>query len=150
MHSLIHLVRNAIDHGLESPDERESIQKSPRGSIVITCRAETDSWLITFADDGRGINLSKVIQKALKNGHIAENSLQTMSREQKLSLIFLSGMSTSENVTDISGRGVGMHAVQQAVENAGGKLTVSSEEGRGTVIALRIPKARGAALRKAG
>jgi signal transduction histidine kinase len=150
MHSLIHLVRNAIDHGLESPDERESIQKSPRGSIVITCRAEADSWLITFADDGRGINLSKVIQKALKNGHIAENSLQTMSREQKLSLIFLSGMSTSENVTDISGRGVGMHAVQQAVENAGGKLTVSSEEGRGTVIALRIPKARGAALRKAG
>ncbi|HET9236091.1 MAG TPA: ATP-binding protein [Oligoflexus sp.] len=149
MHSLIHLVRNAIDHGLESPDERESIHKPIRGSIVINCRADTDAWHITFADDGRGVNLTKVIQKALKNGHIDESSLGTMSREQRLGLIFLSGMSTSENVTDISGRGVGMHAVQQAVENAGGSLTISSEEGRGTLIALRIPKAR-AALRKAG
>lgn len=150
MHSLIHLVRNAIDHGLESPGERESLHKSVRGSIIINCRADSDAWLVTFADDGRGINLAKVIQKALKNGHIAESSLGRMSREEQLSLIFLSGMSTSENVTDISGRGVGMHAVQQAVENAGGSLTISSEEGRGTLIALRIPKVRGGALRKAG
>lgn len=142
MHSLIHLVRNAIDHGLEYGHEREGLHKPARGSILIQCISTANDWEITFTDDGRGINLGKVVQKALKNGHVTEESLAAMNREQRLGLIFLSGMSTSENITEISGRGVGMHAVRQAVEHAGGKLVVQTEEGRGTSIRLSIPKIR--------
>ncbi len=149
MHSLIHLVRNSIDHGMESSDERLDCQKSAKGTILIHCEALNDAWQVTFADDGRGINVTKVIQKALKSGHLSEESLTTMSYDQKLSLIFLSGMSTSENITDISGRGVGMSAVHHAVEEASGTLTVSSKEGQGTTIQIRIPRARESVYKKA-
>ncbi len=142
MHSLIHLVRNSIDHGLEFSHEREALHKPKRGSIRIHCTTTDDNWEITFTDDGRGINLGKVVQKALKNGHVTEESLANMNREQKLGLIFLSGMSTSENITEISGRGVGMHAVRQAVEHAGGKIFVQTDEGQGTTIRLSIPRMR--------
>ncbi len=142
MNSLIHLVRNSIDHGLESPHEREMAGKPELGTITIYCQDLAQSWIVGFTDDGRGINVAKIVQKVLEKGQLTEGALAAMSPEQKLSLIFLSGMSTSESITDISGRGVGMSAIQNAVADAGGQLTVASQEGQGTSIRIEIPKVR--------
>ncbi|MDQ3232103.1 MAG: ATP-binding protein [Pseudobdellovibrionaceae bacterium] len=98
--------------------------KATKGMITISCETDAEHWVIHFVDDGRGINVGRVVQKALDNGQITPDALADMSYEQKLSLIFLSGISTSDNVTDISGRGVGMNAVHQAVQDAGGRLTI--------------------------
>ncbi|HYX38906.1 MAG TPA: ATP-binding protein, partial [Oligoflexus sp.] len=149
MHSLIHLVRNSIDHGLESPAERRDMGKASKGMITISCETDAEHWVVHFVDDGRGINVGRVVQKALDNGQITPEALADMSYEQKISLIFLSGISTSDNVTDISGRGVGMSAVHQAVQDAGGQLTIQSLEGRGTTIRVSIPRIREPAYRLA-
>lgn len=147
MQSLVHLVRNAIDHGLEAPYERGA--KPEEGVIELRCTAEPNQWKLVISDDGRGIDIDRVAAKAVAAGHISADKVKTMNAKDKCKLVFLSGVSTSEEVTEISGRGVGMSAVSSAVLEAGGQLDIDTTPGSGTVISIIVPKIRAAAGKKA-
>ncbi len=136
---LVHIIRNSLDHGLESVEERVAAGKSETGLLEIGARSEGDRVFITVKDDGRGIDVDKVVQKALEKHLVDPDKIDTMSKEEKLGLIFLPGLSTKENITDLSGRGVGADAVKTTVEELGGKIFVRSERGRGTTVTLELP-----------
>ncbi len=138
---LIHLLRNAIDHGLESPEERKKAGKEPCGQITISAKINNSRLSLTFSDDGQGIDEQKVRQKALAAGLISAGEAAEMSKDKALTLIFSSGLSTSEKVSDISGRGVGLDAVKKQLDSLGGHLQVASEEGRGTAFTIDLPSA---------
>lgn len=135
---MTHLLRNAADHGIESPDIRTRAGKNPCGSIRIEVQ-ETDKELsIRIADDGAGINYEKVRAKAVSLGIVTKD--EVLSDEASAELLFLSGVSTASKVTDVSGRGVGMDVVKRTVEQAGGGVTVSSSMGSGTEFMIRLPR----------
>ena len=136
---LIHIIRNSLDHGLESVEERKQAGKDETGTLTIGAKSEGDRVFIEIKDDGRGIDLQKVIHKALEKRLIEPEKLDTMSHEEKLALIFLPGLSTKEEITDLSGRGVGADAVRTTVNELGGKIHIESEPGRGTTIRLELP-----------
>lgn len=136
---LVHIIRNAIDHGLESPEEREQAGKPRQGKVVLSARQEGNSVIITVTDNGKGFNLQKVKEKALKNGVVTPEALAEMRDEQILELTFLPGFSTAEKVTDVSGRGVGMDVVRDKVNSLGGLVSISSVEGEGSTISIRLP-----------
>ncbi len=136
---LVHIIRNAVDHGLESTDERERAGKQRQGKIILDARQEGNSVVITVNDDGRGFNLQKVKEKALKNGVITPEALAEMREEQILELTFLPGFSTAEKVTDVSGRGVGMDVVREKVNSLGGVVSINSIYGEGSTISIRLP-----------
>ncbi len=123
---LIHLLRNAIDHGLESPEERKKAGKEPCGQITISAKINNSRLSLTFSDDGQGIDEQKVRQKALAAGLISAGEAAEMSKDKALTLIFSSGLSTSEKVSDISVRGVGLDAVKKQLDSLGGHLQVAS------------------------
>lgn len=128
--TLLHLIRNAADHAIETPAERVEKGKNETGKIEIRFQRETANLKITVSDDGRGIDLEKIKQKAIENKLLAENE---DFDETKISyLIFLSGISTAENATEISGRGVGLDAVKNEIENAGGTIKVENRKEFGT------------------
>lgn len=133
---LMHLVRNAIDHGIESPAERESSGKPAAGRLRIAARHEGGEVVIAIADDGAGVNVEAVIERARERGLIGEGGIDP---DQALELLFSPGFSTRAEVTDISGRGVGMDAVRSAVRGFGGDVSVRSELGEGTTTELRMP-----------
>lgn len=144
MQSIVHLVRNSIDHGIEPPHLRKG--KPEEGSINIACGEDNASWTLTISDDGHGIDTEKVAAKAVANGLVSAEKVAAMSPSEKCKLIFLSGVSTADSVSEISGRGVGMNAVEASVQEAGGLLDVQSTIGAGTKVVIKVPKVRGSQL----
>lgn len=136
---LVHIIRNAIDHGLESSNERERAGKPRQGTVILGARQEGNSVILTVKDDGKGFNLQKVKEKAIKNGVVTPEALAEMREEQILELTFLPGFSTAEKVTDVSGRGVGMDVVREKVNSLGGVVSITSVEGAGSAISIRLP-----------
>ena len=136
---MTHLIRNAIDHGIEPPEERKQIGKPEEGVIKIEARQEGGWVIIDISDDGRGLNKEKIIKKAIEKGIIALGEEKNMTDKEIYNLIFQPGFSTAEKVSDISGRGVGMDVVYTNITKLGGTVLVNSEEGKGTTITLRLP-----------
>ena len=136
---LIHLLRNSVDHGIEPPGEREKAGKPRQGTITLRAFQKGNSIVIEVADDGGGINLDRVKQAALKNGVLAPDDLETISDDEARQLIFVSGVSTSTIITDISGRGVGMDVVRKNVERLHGQVDVVSTPGEGATMTLTLP-----------
>ncbi len=136
---LMHILRNAVDHGIELPQEREAAGKPAVGKISLSASIQGDQAVISVMDDGRGINRAIVMQIALDHGLITQEQAQKMSDEEVNALIFLPGFSTKSDVTELSGRGVGMDVVNESVRKLNGRIHVSSVEGQGTRIDLRIP-----------
>lgn len=135
---LIHIVRNSLDHGLESIEERLKAGKSESGTVKLTAVHEEGEVWIIVEDDGRGLNREKILASAIKKGFIKDDGLE-MTDEEVFDLIFLPGFSTAENVSDVSGRGVGMDVVKRNIERINGKIEVQSKLGEGTKIILCIP-----------
>ncbi|ADQ04026.1 putative CheA signal transduction histidine kinase [Caldicellulosiruptor owensensis OL] len=136
---LVHLVRNCVNHGIESPEERVAKGKRPQGRIVIEAYAEGESIYIKVSDDGRGIDLEKIKEKALRMGLVKEEEIEKMSKEQIMDFIFLPGFSTAEKVDDVAGRGVGMDVVKKNLSELKGEIKVKSEKDKGTSFLMIIP-----------
>ncbi|MBP2548527.1 two-component system chemotaxis sensor kinase CheA [Neorhizobium galegae] len=134
---LVHLVRNSCDHGLETPEERIAAGKPAAGRIYLTARQQAGEVIITIRDDGRGINRERVRAKAEASGLIASNA--TLSDQELLQLIFQPGFSTAQQVTNLSGRGVGMDVVKRTIDALRGTINVASQNGEGSNISLAIP-----------
>lgn len=135
---LVHLLRNSLDHGLEVPSERSAAGKPEKGTIKLSARHEEGEVWVTIEDDGRGLNCEKLLEKAITKGLI-EGDGSDLTEKQIHNLIFAPGFSTAAQVTDISGRGVGMDVVKRNLEKIKGKIDVTSKLGQGTRINLRIP-----------
>jgi len=139
---LIHLLRNAIDHGIEQPAERERDNKPPRGRILIQARCtEQGKAEILIQDDGRGIDCQALQEAALRDGYLTAEQVSQLGDEEALQLIFRSGLSTRREVSHLSGRGLGMAIVQEQIEKLGGQIRVSSQAAQGTRFYLELPLA---------
>ncbi len=136
---LTHLVRNSVDHGIETPDERTACGKPKTGVITLKAFHEAGQVNIMIADDGKGLDPEKIARAALAKGLLNEQQIMEMSDKEKTDLILLPGFSTAEKVTDISGRGVGMDVVVTNLEKLGGIIEIDSTHGRGTVIQIKLP-----------
>lgn len=136
---LTHLVRNAIDHGIEAPEERVNNGKNETGHLSIKAFHEGGQVIIEIADDGYGIPKEKTLAKAVEKGFVSEEAAANYSDQKILNLIFHPGFSTAEQVTNISGRGVGMDVVKSNIERIGGEVEIQSVEGKGTTFKLKIP-----------
>ncbi|HUL62713.1 MAG TPA: chemotaxis protein CheA, partial [Methanocella sp.] len=136
---LNHLIRNAVDHGIEKPADRVAAGKPAQGTVWLIARRERSNVIIEIRDDGKGIDAAKVKAKALERGIISEAQAAAMSEEEAVMLIFKSGLSTAEKVTEVSGRGVGMDIVRTKVENLGGLVRVETQPGKGTKTILKLP-----------
>jgi two-component system chemotaxis sensor kinase CheA len=134
---LVHLIRNAIDHGIETPEERSRIGKSESASIYLTAGHAEGSIMLTVWDDGRGLNRQKIVDKAIARGLI--DSAERMTDQEVWQMIFQPGFSTAEKVTEVSGRGVGLDVVCQAVEDLRGRIEIQSSEGKGCAFIMRMP-----------
>jgi two-component system chemotaxis sensor kinase CheA len=134
---LVHLVRNSLDHGLESPDERRAAGKSETGTIGLSAFHEGGNIVIEISDDGRGLRIDRILAKAQERGLVSED--EKLTHKQVHDLIFHPGFSTAEQVSDVSGRGVGMDVVKRNIKDLGGAIEVDSEEGRGTTFRIRLP-----------
>jgi two-component system chemotaxis sensor kinase CheA len=134
---LIHLIRNAADHGLETPEQRLSAGKPEAGQVVLAARQSGAEVVITITDDGRGVDRARVRAKAEENGLIAPG--QVLSDNELLQLIFAPGFSTAAAITSLSGRGVGMDVVKRTIEGLRGAIDLTSTPGQGSVVSLRIP-----------
>jgi len=139
MDPLTHILRNALDHGIETPQERKKLNKSPEGKIVIKATQESGNIVLRIEDDGRGIDAQKVALKALENGIITQEEYDRMSNEEKIMLIFSPGLSTAKKVSDISGRGVGMDVVMNNINSIGGNIKVKTKLNYGTTFIISIP-----------
>lgn len=137
--SLIHLIRNCVGHGIEKPEERKRNGKPAEGTIWLGARMETDSVVIDIRDDGQGLNYDKIKKKAISKGLVQESVADQLSDEELSMLIFEPGFSTMDQVTAISGRGVGMDVVKKTLDSIGGAIKVLSEHGQGTTIQLTLP-----------
>jgi len=136
---LVHLIRNAVDHGIETPVERTGANKPGAGTITLSVAGEKDRVVITLTDDGRGIDCERLKGKAREMGMDREK-LERLSDEEALMLVCVPGLSLSGSITDVSGRGVGMDIVKNAVEGIGGTLKIQSVPGRGTSVFLELPR----------
>jgi two-component system chemotaxis sensor kinase CheA len=137
---LMHMLRNAVDHGIEAPDERAAQGKPRRGTIWLRAYPMGGSIVIEVQDDGRGLSLDAIRAKALQQGLVNEDTVRTLSDRELRNLIFLSGFSTSQEVTDISGRGVGLDVVRRnVIEELKGDISVETESGQGTRFILTLP-----------
>nr|WP_316652293.1 chemotaxis protein CheA [uncultured Gellertiella sp.] len=134
---LTHMIRNAVDHGVETPEKRISIGKNPEGTVRLTAKHRSGRILIELADDGAGINRERVRQKAIDNDLISADA--NLSDEEIDNLIFLPGFSTAEKLSDISGRGVGMDVVKRSIQALGGRINISSKPGQGSVFTMSLP-----------
>ncbi len=136
---LTHLVRNAIDHGIEMPDDRVAAGKPPEGTLSLRAFHESGQVVVEISDDGKGIDPIAVGQAAVRRGDITQDALARMDNREMLNLIFRPGFSTAAQVTNVSGRGVGMDVVRTNIERIGGTVDVSSRPGFGTTVRVRIP-----------
>src|SRR5438309_1765989 len=136
---LTHIIRNAVDHGIEKPAERLKAGKREIGVLCVSARQSGNQILIDIHDDGRGIDGKKLVEKAIANGVIEKSDAAQLTQREQLALIFEAGLSTAREVTAISGRGVGMDVVRSNVERIGGVVEVDSKLGEGTRMTLRVP-----------
>jgi two-component system chemotaxis sensor kinase CheA len=136
---LVHLVRNSLDHGIETTEERLATGKAPAARLTLAAVADGDAVLVEVSDDGRGVDPERVKRKAYEKGLISEEELESLSDSDAVDLVFRAGFSTADQISDLSGRGVGMDAVRASVEKLGGTVTMRSEFGRGTTTRLRLP-----------
>ncbi|MGH2347527.1 MAG: response regulator, partial [Chloroflexota bacterium] len=136
---LMHLLRNAVGHGIEPPEEREAQGKRRQGSIVVTAVLEGNQVVITVSDDGRGIDPARVTAKAIANGIISAEQAAALSSREQMELVFRPGFSTAEEVTELSGRGMGMEIVRESCIRMGGAITIGGRSQGGTVITLTVP-----------
>jgi len=134
---LTHMIRNAVDHGIESPERRAAAGKSAEGTVRLTAKHRSGRILIELADDGAGINREKVKQKAIQNELIPADA--NLSDEEIDNLIFLPGFSTADKISDISGRGVGMDVVKRSIQALGGRINITSKPGHGSVFTMSLP-----------
>lgn len=136
---LLHIIKNSLDHGIESADKRKAAGKSEIGQIKVSTSIRDEKVLVEISDDGRGLNPEAIKQKCINNGSHTLEQLEKMSEEDIFAMIFSSGFSTAEHVTEISGRGVGMSMVKDSVEGIGGKIRIHSELGKGARFTLELP-----------
>ncbi len=136
---LTHLVRNAVDHGLESPEQRLAAGKPEQGSVRLRAYHESGYVIIEISDDGAGVDAAAVLDKALKKNLIRQDQLATLAERDVLELLFLPGFSTAAQVTNISGRGVGLDVVRNNVERVGGSVDIQTSKGLGTSFKVKIP-----------
>jgi len=136
---LIHIVRNSLDHGLETPEVRRACGKPETGTLTIRAAQQADRVVIEIIDDGKGIDPSVIKRKAYERGLIDEAKLERIGDQEAINLIFAAGLSTAEVVSDLSGRGVGMDVVRSAVEKINGTVVIESELGKGTSIRISLP-----------
>lgn len=146
---MVHMIRNSVDHGIESPEERERIGKPAQGQISVVGAIREDRIFLKVADDGRGIIREKVLRKAIEKQLISPCDGTAMNDEAVSQLIFLPGFSTADAVTNVSGRGVGMDVVKSSIEGLGGKIEIRSQAGRGTAFLLEIPIPNSVVIEKA-
>ena len=136
---LIHLLRNALDHGLESPEERVSSGKAEEGKLLLKAHHGGNHVYIEVADDGKGINREKVLNKAIERGVVEEEEASALTDQQVFALLFSSGFSTANEISDISGRGVGLDVVKTKIESLGGLITIDSIPGAGSTFRIQLP-----------
>jgi two-component system chemotaxis sensor kinase CheA len=136
---LIHVLRNAVDHGIEPPDERERKGKPREGCVELRAQRQRDHVTIEVEDDGRGLDADRLREKAVAEGVLTEAEAESMPDTETYDLVFHPGLSTSDEVTDVSGRGVGMDVVHRTVERLDGSVTVESEPDEGTTVRIRLP-----------
>ncbi len=136
---LTHLVRNAIDHGIEPPDVRVQVGKPPEGNLVLRAYQEGGQVVIEIEDDGKGIDIEKIRKKAIEKGFLSPEEAERASEKELLSLIFKPGFSTAEKVTQVSGRGVGMDVVKTNIEKLGGSIEIDTVYEKGTTVRIKIP-----------
>lgn len=136
---LVHIIRNSVDHGIETPAERRAARKREAGQLVVSARQSGNQIVIEVADDGRGIDVARLAVKAVAAGLRTESELAGMSDAQRLELIFEPGLSSRDTVTAISGRGVGMDVVRANIEQLGGRVKLLNRPGRGLTIAIHVP-----------
>nr|WP_321467913.1 chemotaxis protein CheW [uncultured Desulfobulbus sp.] len=136
---LTHLVRNSVDHGVESPDERIKKGKDARGLIVLKAYHAAGQVVIEISDDGKGIDGDVLAETAIKKGLITSDQAKVMSEKERINLILLPGFSTAKKVTDVSGRGVGMDVVKTNLDQLGGSIEIESDVGKGSTISIKLP-----------
>jgi two-component system chemotaxis sensor kinase CheA len=136
---LAHLVRNAVDHGIEPPEERINAGKPVQGTIKLDAYHQGNQIVIEISDDGRGIDKEKLLEKAIERGIITAADAASLPETQALNLIFQSGLSTAEQITTISGRGVGMDVVKSVLDRLKGSIAIHTEAGKGTRFYLKVP-----------
>ena len=136
---LTHIVRNAVDHGVESAEVRAERGKPPKGKLLLNAYHEGGQINIEISDDGAGINVEKVVQKVIDKGIMTSEAISKLSEQQVLNLVFLPGLSTADQVTNVSGRGVGMDVVRSNIERIGGSIELSHRPGHGMKMKIRIP-----------
>lgn len=138
---LSHLVRNGVDHGIEAPADRQAAGKPARGRLKLSARRERDKVFVDLEDDGRGVDGAALKKRAVEAGRLDAVAAALLGDDEAVELAFLAGVSTRAVATEVSGRGVGLDAVQRAIESLGGKLSVSSKAGKGTRFSLELPRA---------
>ena len=137
--ALVHTIRNSLDHAFEKPEDREAAGKDPVGTLKILVDRGENEVSLTLSDDGRGIDGDRLARKAVEEGSLSAGQAAAMTAQQKIELVFESGLSTADAVSDLSGRGVGMDAVRQSVLMQGGNMVLTSQMGKGTQIVLTLP-----------
>jgi len=136
---LIHLIRNAVDHGVEMPEERQAAGKPIKSLVRLEARQEGDHIVLIIADDGKGMSAERIRAKAIEKGLISEEEANTLDERQSLNLIFLPGFSTKAQISDVSGRGVGMDVVKTNIQKLNGSIDIRSEPGKGSVFIISLP-----------
>ncbi len=136
---LVHLVRNSADHGIEPPDERQAAGKPRQGTVSLNAFHRGNSIVIEVRDDGRGLDADRILRKALDKGLVSEADAQRLTAPQIYQLIWKPGLSTTEKVTDVSGRGMGMDIVKTKIDELSGAVEISSQRGKGTTITIKLP-----------
>ncbi|MFS0590757.1 chemotaxis protein CheA [Cytobacillus horneckiae] len=136
---LVHLLRNAIDHGIETPEERRSKGKPEEGTVILKAYHSGNHIFIEISDDGAGINKDQILRKALSKGIITEQEMVGLSQQEIYNLIFSSGFSTADKISDVSGRGVGLDVVRNTIESLGGTVSIDSNEGNGSTFSIVLP-----------
>lgn len=136
---LVHLLRNAIDHGIENPEDRKKKGKNPVGTLNLIARQEGNSVVIIVQDDGQGIDAEKIKQKALEKGIATQKELDQMDQNTIINLIFSAGFSTAKEITDVSGRGVGLDVVKSKIQALSGSVSLESNPGKGSRFVIKLP-----------
>ncbi|PLS16696.1 chemotaxis protein CheA [Bacillus sp. M6-12] len=136
---LVHLLRNAIDHGVETPEVRKANGKDEEGTVVLKAYHSGNHVFIEIEEDGAGISRERVLKKAISKGIVSEQAAAALSDRQVYELIFASGFSTAEKISDVSGRGVGLDVVKNTIESLGGSVSVDSKEGKGSIFSIQLP-----------
>lgn len=136
---LVHLIRNGLDHGIETPAERLAKGKPEEGTITLRAYHSGNHVFIELEDDGAGVNRERVLAKAIENGIVAEEAAESMTDRQVAELILASGFSTAQTVSDVSGRGVGLDVVKNTIESLGGYISIDSKEGEGSLFQVQLP-----------